>query len=95
MNQDELNHDIIAARKATNEVLASRGWNLLAFFGTQGARGFADAWAHEQATARKNDFTWPDLCDGLTFTINADVLEISVSGEAAQLTEIDLEWGLV
>ena len=96
MNQDELNQDIIAAREAVNEMMCELQCTLGVLFTQPGATGFIVEYVCKQTVARDNGFTWPDLCDGMMCKLSPFGGAIARCSDAAsQLTEIDLEWGLV
>ena len=98
MNQDTINTDVIAVRKHLNDALTSTGANLGELVRHVKNRGLGD-YAIAQDRARRSDYTFPDICDGLVVTLcdidGAPAVFIQISDEAASLTEIDVEWGLV
>ena len=54
------------------------------------------SYAVAQQEARAAGYVMPDVCDGLSVRLGeGDAITIELSGEAAGLTEIDVEWGLV
>ena len=99
MNQDTINSEIIAVRKHVNDALASTGENLGELVRRVKNLGLGD-YAIARNRARRNDYVFPDICDGLVVSLGktidgAPAVFIQISDTAASRTKIDLEWGLV